>query len=256
MKGYFALFLCFLLLAACGRKGTLVPPEGLVPAQVGSLQVMQRGETMQLAWPLTKKMESGGKLADLAGFRVMRHEVMSKGEECTECPDAWKLLWRVDLDYLQGVMRLGDRIYLCDFKIIPGKSYIYRVSAFNRDGSEGKPSVAVRRKTAPPLPAPALKAVSSQSAVLLELSYSKLPAGTTAKGFSIYRAGKGESLPIDPLHIEPLKSSPDTASTYSDDRLEPGVTYKYTAGLIADVDGESVESLLSPPVTAALAEPD
>ncbi len=251
MKKLVLLFLCLLFAVACGRKGALVPPEGLVPARVGALQAMQRGEAMQIAWPLPKKMESGGKLVDLAGFRVMRHEVLPKGEECTECPDAWKLLRGVDLDYLQGATRLGDLIYLSDSKIIPGSSYLYRVSAVNRDGAEGKPSVAVRRKIASTIPPPTLKAVSSQSAVLLELAYPKLPAGATAKGFSIYRARKEESLPIDPLPLSPV-----TSATYKDDRLEPGVTYRYAAGLIADVDGDAVESLLSSPVTAALAEPD
>jgi len=251
MKKRFLLFLCLLLTVACGRKGGLIPPEGLVPAQVGALQVMQRGEAMQLAWPLPKKMESGGKLADLAGFRVMRHEVLPKGEECTECPDSWKLLRQVDLDYLQGAIRLGDRIYLSDSNVVPGKSYIYRVSAVNRDGAEGKPSVAVRRKTASTLPPPSLRAVSSQSAVLLELASPRLPVGATAKEFSIYRARKEAALPTDPLTRSPVDST-----TYRDERLEPGVDYRYSAGVIVDVDGDVVESLLSSPVTAALAEPD
>lgn len=251
MKKNVVLFLCLLLTTACGRKGSLVPPEGLVPAQVGALQVMQRGELMQLAWPLPDKMESGGKLADLAGFRVTRHEVLPKAEECTECPDAWKLLRKVDLDYLQGAMRLGDRMYLSDSNIIPGKSYIYRVSAVNRDGAEGKPSIAVRRKIAPTVPPPAIKAVPSQSAVLLELASPKLPDGATARGFTIYRARKEEALPI-----EPLTRLPVDPATFKDERLEPGVTYRYAAGLIADVGGDEVESILSPPVTAALSEPD
>ncbi len=251
MKKHFVLFLCLFLTVACGRKGSLVPPEGLVPARVGDLLVMQRGETMQLSWSLPKMMESGGKLVDLAGFRVNRHDVLPKGEECTECPDAWKLLIALELDYLKGGTRIGDRIYLSDSKVIPGSSYIYRVSAVNRNGAEGKPSIAIRRKTSSTLPPPVLKVVSSQSAVLLELDSPKLPADATATKFSIYRARKEEALPIDPLALLPV-----TSSTYQDDRLEPGVTYRYSVGVIADVDGDEVESLLSSPVTAGLAEPD
>jgi predicted small lipoprotein YifL len=242
--------MALLLIAACGRKGALVTPEGLAPSVVRDLQLQQRGNAMQLSWPIPKKMAGGGKLTDLASFTIMKHE-SAGGSDCLECPDAWQPVRQVHLDYLQGVSRLGDVIYFTDRKIVPGLFYLFKVAAVNRDGITGRDSISPRRKAVAPLPPPAVKTVSTPTAVQLEVSYPQLPPGTVTKGFTLYRAREGEAIPIMPLLPAPV-----TDKSFTDQTAVYGVRYRYAAGVIVDMDGQQLESELSEPVPAALTEPE
>ncbi len=70
MIRHWCIVLLVLFLSACGRKGALVRPEALVPATVTDFSVVQKGENAYLSWSLPKRLVSGGKLTDLAGFRL------------------------------------------------------------------------------------------------------------------------------------------------------------------------------------------
>ena len=251
MKKIFPLLLVIMLLAACGRKGVLVPPEGLVPAQVSELQLSQRGAGLQLSWTMPNKMASGGKLTDLAGFRVMRREVLPPAEDCEQCPDAYRLLKMVDLAYLQGASRLGGQLYLLDTEVTAKTTYQYRVSAVNKDGESGIISSPVRGTVIPPLPSPRLSATATPTGVELHVSAAPLPTGATLIGFTIYRVKKGGT--FSPIPITP---QPITTPTYEDSRLERGIVYTYVAGVEATINGERIESVLSPPIAISMAEPD
>ena len=68
MKRFLCLTGLLLLLAACGRRGALLPPEALLPAPVADLQVAQRGEAFELSWSRPTTTDKGRPLKDLAGF--------------------------------------------------------------------------------------------------------------------------------------------------------------------------------------------
>ena len=88
----FFLFILILLLVGCGKKGALIPPEALVPAPVGDPQVTQRGETFRVSWTAPSREESGRPLQGGVRFRLYRREVLPPGQDCSTCPDVWKLL--------------------------------------------------------------------------------------------------------------------------------------------------------------------
>ncbi|MBT0664225.1 fibronectin type III domain-containing protein [Geobacter pelophilus] len=247
MIRFAAVVLMLFCLTACGRKGALIAPEALVPAKIKDFTVVQKGEELQLSWSLPKRLESGGKLTDLAGFKLLARE-MSLGAGCPDCPESWRLLKQFDLEYLKGATSLGDRLFYRDLEAKQGIGYHYRLIAFTKGAAESAPAEA-RFTKQPPLPAPVLKTTATTSSVTLECSAVALPAGYLPTGCAIYRAKQGESAPLTPY------ARLANFGKYEDTLLEPGVTYLYQATQTATVNGYSFEGV---PATASakLAEPD
>lgn len=246
-------FIACLLLAmqaGCGRKGPLVRPEALIPAQVTDLYATQTVDRLRLSWTIPGRLEGGGKLSDLSGFRVMRREVARSGADCPDCQDAWKQIRQVNLEYLQGVNRIGDRLFYQDNDADEGVTYLYRVIATTKGGLESRPSQAIRRTKRKPLSPPEIKATPSPTAIRLECSASMLPAEAQGAECVFLRQKQG-----DPSSISLVSRTPVNGK-FEDIGLGSGITYVYTAAINATVDREPMESTLSEPVTARLAEPE
>jgi predicted small lipoprotein YifL len=239
------------VLAGCGRKGPLMSPESLAPAAITDLRVEQKGAQFQVSWSRPFGEEGGRSLKDLAGFQLFKREVLPPGEDCEECPTAYRLAQSVDLEYLQGVAVAGTRYLFSDGDLAEGTTYRYKVLSLNKGGVVSRASNrAGRKKVAPPLP-PVLKAASSLSEVLLEWGGASPPAGGRIEGYTIYRKESGET-----IYLSPLNSAPVQESTFADKVLEWGKKYDYAVRTIAVVDGETVESGPSNEVRAGLTEPE
>lgn len=250
MKRILCLIVLALLLTACGRKGPLLPPEALVPAPIADLRVVQQGNLFQLSWSAPTKEEGGGPLRDLAGFRLLRREVLPPGEDCEECPTAYRLLKAVDLEYLQDVRRAGNRYFYADADLRQGTTYQYRAVSLQQDGTTSRTSNKVRRTAVtPPLP-PVVQAASTSSGVRLEFVVIPPEVGTLA-GYNIYRQQAGAG-----AEKVALTEKPVTGNTFEDQRLTSGVPYQYQVRAVALVNGETVESALSNEVEGALTDSD
>jgi hypothetical protein len=237
-----------MFLAACGRKGPLLPPEALVPAPIADLRAIQQGNHFLLSWSAPTKEEGGGPLRDLAGFRLFRRVVLPPGEDCEECPTAYRLLTAVDLEYLQDVRRAGNRYFYADADLRKGTTYQYKAVSLQRDGATSRASNKVRRTAVTsPLP-PVVQAASTPSGVRLEF-VAIPPDEGTLQGYNIYRQRPGEDAVL-------LATQPAKENTFEDQRLTLGVTYHYQVRAVALVNGETVESALSNEVIGALADPD
>ena len=240
-----------LMVAACGRKGPLVPPEALVPAPIADLRVEQKGRELLVSWSRPSAEEGGGALKDLAGFQLFRREVLPPGEDCEECPTAYRLIKIVDLEYPQGIVAAGNRYLFFDSEPVEGKTYRYKALSLKKDGAVSRASnQAGRKKVAPPLP-PVLKGTSSELGVILEWKGIAPPASGRIEGYNIYRKQSG-----DTVFLSPLTSTPVRETTYEDKQLEWGKRYDYAVRTVAMVDGETVESALSNAVQGALADTD
>ncbi|WP_243372089.1 lipoprotein [Geotalea sp. SG265] len=248
MKTLFFSIVIFFLLAGCGKKGPLVPPEALVPAAVNNLAVAQKGEYFQLSWSAPTKEMGGKRLADLAGFELFRRQVLPPGEDCEQCPSAYLLLKTVDLEYLQGVERVGNLLITNDNGVDTGRTYQYKVISRKKDGTPSPESNKVRRRKVQPPQPPVVRAVSQATGIILAITP---PQETTIVGYNIYRSRQGESLV--PL---PINDKPVTGTSFEDLRVQRGVTYRYTVRTVATVAGEAVESLPSNEVAGALTEPE
>ena len=244
------LVLALCLLAGCGKKGALVPPEALVPAPVSDLALAQKGGRFQVSWSAPSRQEGGAPLADLAGFLLLRRVVLPPGEDCEECPSAYSQLAKVELAYPQGARRSGNLWLYDDYDLRTGRVYQYKLRSYTGDGARSKDSNRARRSVVIPPHAPVLEAQSSATEVTL--SFVALPPeqGTPA-GFNIYRSLKGEELPLSPLNRAPV-----TGNTYQDRLPRLGVTYSYAVTSVAELDGETAESAPSNLVEGTLLLPD
>jgi predicted small lipoprotein YifL len=251
MRNIYFVLIIITLLAGCGKKGVLIPPESLLPAPVNDLRVIQKGESFQLSWAPPSREAGGRSLHELAGFRVFKREVLPPDEDCEACPNAYTLMKSVFLDYLQDVRRYDDHLLLSDADVISGKTYQYKLVSFIKDGTAGHDSNKVRcRKAAPPT-APRLKAVFSPTDILLRWEGGVPPANARIIGYNIYRR-RADELPAS----APLNNSPIPGDEYDDLRLERGVTYIYSVRAVADLEGAMVESEPSDEIKGTLAEPE
>jgi len=251
MKKILFAFIITALLAGCGRKGRLIPPEALLPPPVNDLRVIQKGESFQLSWAISSGEPGGRSLHAPAGFHVFKREVLPPDEDCEGCADAYALLKNVFLEYLQGVRQFDDHLFLSDADVIAGKTYQYKLVSFIKDGTAGHDSNKARCKKALPPAAPLLKADISPTDILLHWGGGVPSANGRIIGYNIYRR-RADELPA----LAPLNDSPIPGNKYEDLRLERGVTYIYIVRIVADVGGAMVESEPSNEIKGTLAEPD
>lgn len=239
-----------LSLAACGKKGPLVPPESFVPAPVSALSVEQKEDTFYVSWPAPARDEGGRPLEGLAGFRVYRRPVLPPAQDCEECPAAYTLIGTVDLDYLQDVRFFNNRYVLADRDVTNGTTYQYKVISFKKDGAESGASNRARRTKVAAPPAPRLAATASATGVLLQWEIPPVTAGTAAGAYVYRRRGDDVST------LLLLTPTPISGRQYEDLRMERDATYVYAVRTVVEVDGQFVEGAISNEVRAKLAEPE
>jgi predicted small lipoprotein YifL len=249
-KIFFALVI-ITIIAGCGRKGALISPDAQLPAPVNDLRAVQMGESFQLIWSLPTQEERGKALKDLAGFRLFKREVLPPDEDCESCPNAYRLLKSVDMEYLQDTRLFGGRLFFSDTEVINGTTYQYKISSFRKDGTSSRDSNKARlKKVVPPAP-PRLTAHFSATGVLLQWSGGTAPANGKLLGCNVYR-WREDALPA----LIPLNDSPVPGSDYEDLGLVRGKTFIYALRMVAEVEGVLVASELSNEVKGALAEPE
>ena len=239
-----------LSLAACGKKGPLVPPESFVPAPVSALSVEQKEDTFYISWPAPAKDAGGRPLKDLAGFRVYRRPVLPPDQDCEECPTAYTLIKTVDLEYLGDVRFFNGRYVLADREVTNGATYQYKVISFKADGAESSASNRARRTKVAAPPAPRLTATASATGVVLQWEIPPVAAGKAAGAYVYRRRGDDVST------LVLLTPTPISGRQYEDLRLERGATYVYTVRTVVEVDGQIVEGAVSNEVRGKLAEPE
>ncbi len=245
-KLLFFIFAC-LFLAACGKKGPLVPPEALAPSPVKDLTVRQQGDRFVLCLTPPSKNDAGGPLKNLAGFRVMKREVLPPDVDCEECAGAYGLFVTVDMEYPLHVTRFGNLYCMDDSDLRSGKTYQYKAVSYQADGTVSRDSNKVRAKFLPPPAAPTLRAVSAPTFITLEWTAPPTPLSGALAGYNIYRSESPEAMPVFPINPKPV-----SGLKFDDKSLEFGVNYYYTVRSVADIDGELVESGPSDKVSGKL----
>ncbi len=239
------------LLAGCGRKGALIPPEALLPAPINDLLAVQRGESFQISWSIPSHDEGKRTLKDLAGFKLLKREVLPPAEDCESCPNAYQALRSIDPAYLQDVRRVGNRLYLIDANVNNNTTYQYKIIAFLKDGAASRDSNTARIKKVVPPPPPRLTAQFSVTGVKLHWTTGNISDTVKVLGVNIYRQ-RGDASPS----LIPFNNTPVAGSEYEDMRLERDVTYAYSLRTVAEIEGEKVESEPSNEVRGKLAPPD
>lgn len=239
-----------MFLSACGRKGALMPPEALVPGTVESLRVVQKGEIFEISWSQPSKEQSGRPLRNLAGFRLLKREVLPAEVDCSSCPDSWQLLSSVELDFPGGIKKIGNYFIYLDKGLKSEAKVEYRVLAFSRNGGISRPvTTESRKKVAPPTP-PLLKATGLPTAIRLDFVLPAVDWGAS-NGFNIYRRQPDEQ--SSPFPINPV---PVTSTEWEDKLLQYGKKYIYSATTITTRNGQQVESAPSEEVEIIFTMPE
>lgn len=234
---------------ACGKKGQLVPPEALVPAAVENLAARQQGEDFVVTWSAPAREQGGRPLRDLAGFQLLLRRFPQGASSCASCPDSWQLLAAVDADKPDNVQRSGNLFIYRDKGLKPDMTNQYRLLALSRSGGISRPATTPEMRLHPvPLP-PMVKAVTTPTAIRLELS----PQGASPvpMGYNIYRRLAGTA--GEPL---PYNKAPVTGPTWEDQGVELGNRYLYSATSLVKADNGLAESLPSPEVEILFSLPE
>lgn len=222
--------------SACGRKGALIPPEALVPAAVTTLSVQQQGGEFRIIWSAPTREQGGRPLRDLAGFQLLRRQLLPGEADCAACSDAWQLLAAVDLALPTNVRQSGGLFIYHDAAVKPDAASQYRLLALSRSGGVSKPVTSALKKMLPSPTPPSLKASVSPTAVVLELT-ARETAVPGFVGYNIYRHVAGTE--ANPL---PYSRKPVTERLWEDQQLEYGTTYRYAATVLVKIGNELVES--------------
>lgn len=132
--GYVAFLAIFaLILPACGKKGDPMPPKVNMPT-VADLGATSGREGILLAWSLNGPTEG------VAGFKLVRSEIVEGSEVCPGCPQVYRPYVTVPIadERLQREGEKGFRYLDADVKT--GSYYFYRISACDRSGHCGDAS--------------------------------------------------------------------------------------------------------------------
>ena len=238
MKKTICILIASLALAGCGRRGPLVAPDAAIPAAVDSLKVSQKDNRFYLSWAPPLRDLAGKPLQGLAGFRLLRRQVLPPGQDCEECADAYRTVKTVDLDILKEARRFNDLYVVTDTGLVPGNTYQYRVVSFKKDGTESARSNPARRTLLPSPAAPVLRATPVADGI--DLQWELPGGGAQPSGYNLYRRNKGD---INSLTI--LNGAPVKDARFEDRGAEKGVTYLYSVRGVVTTGDVPLEGALS-----------
>jgi predicted small lipoprotein YifL len=241
-----------LCITACGKKGPLIYPDMLTPAPPTEVTVRQSGRVMKLSFNLPQKDRAGRGLKNLAGVMIFKRAATTgQAPGCNACTADFTLFRKLFLDLPlpdSSVQRFGNRLLLLDGDVRIGDDYTYAVTPFTQDAIEGQPSLPVKAAMVQAPTPPLLKARPEPTEIQIAFS-APLPQQGKLIGYNLYRAIKGEALPLIPLNREPL-----FGKSYIDIGLGRNTNYVYAARTVVMMpNGDLVESELSSEVVTQLA---
>jgi predicted small lipoprotein YifL len=242
----FALLLVTLL-AACGKKGPVLPRLAALPVAPAELRIDQQGDSFLVSWEIPSVNDDGAPAEDLAGFRLYRLSY-DAAAGCPDCRDPEQRVAAIALNHPAPAVRVGKRLFWRDDAAAPGRGYVYLVVPVTIGGHEGGKAKRERTYLAPPAPPRAVQAVAGVRQVALSWEPpAEVPAGAELVGYNLYRRGPDE--PFLPL---PLNPAPLTETKLTDYAAPPGRATGYRITTVTRSGDQLVESLPSAEVTATV----
>ena len=206
------------LLAGCGKKGALIPPEALVPAAVTDLKARQQGSDMVITWTQPQKEKSGRPLKDLSSMKITRRIVTGGSADCSACPESWESVAELDPAYPGKALKIGSLYILRDDGGEVGRKAEYMLVSRSKSGGVSQSATTGLMITESTGNAPELTSEVLPSSVRLFVK-----SAATA-GFNIYRRESKSDPATLPLNREPVKGE-----FWEDSGVSFGKSYFYRA---------------------------
>jgi len=120
-------------LSGCGVKGPPVAHRLAPPTAVNDLIRQMQEDTLKLTWTIPKHKEKIH--PDLEGFFVYRSQKPLSEYECTDCPLKFILIADIGKKALKSSAKLTKGRMTYSETLVKGYRYIYKVVAYNDNGS-------------------------------------------------------------------------------------------------------------------------
>jgi uncharacterized protein len=241
MKKIVFLMCVLTVLGGCGRKGSPIPWETVVPKRIVDLEATPREGRLLLRWSSPKENTDKSALTDLAEVQVLRSEGMLIGGECKGCAEKAKVVYEMKVDRKEDMRGKKFSLFFEDQEA--RKVYVYQVVSINGRGYPGAPSNPVTVYWDYP-PQPPGRVDEERGDKRVDLSWQPVEEAT---GYNVYRRLENEEFPMNPLNREPL-----TVTRYTDLNVQNEIKYFYSVRTVrrvvkTDVEGKgSLETPVTP----------
>jgi len=248
-----------LALAACGKKGAIVPPERRIPLPPSEMRATVDDRVIVVQFLAPSNRVDNSRLRDLTLMRLFRREEVSDGALKPAMRSGERVVGYNEIARIvlaapppPNVQVSGATIVVRDEKGLSlGKRYAYAATAEDSSGRISAPSapLAVTFLAAPASP-PGLVAQAGDKQVSLHWDApTTLIDGAPASGelrYMILR-GAGES------ELAPITPAPIAATTYTDTAVSNETTYRYAVKGIrvepaGSASGPASESVAATPI--------
>jgi len=130
------LYICLVVLTACGKKAPPIPPNVILPNKPDGLSADVKNGVVVLTFKLPEKNVDGSLFNNYKGVEVYRAEVADESSFCADCSDRYKLIYKGDSapTAKKGYVSYADRSLTKEDTKSGGK-YYYRVRIFNMDNT-------------------------------------------------------------------------------------------------------------------------
>lgn len=245
------LWLPFLLIPACGKKGSIQPPLVLVPQQVETLKAFQRGSRIVLEWTNPESYIDGRPLAGISEVEVWLEERSAKPSPAAAIPHGGSFDARAKRAAVikpEGKTPILSFFYPLDSSAgWADKTFVFAVrvrEAGKRRLSDFSDEVAVKPQ---PLPSPPSRVWAEVFVDRIDVRWDAPAANfdgsspARIKGYNVYRIDKSGKLLC-------LTAAPISETVFADRDFLFGQAYRYLVRAVALAAEQPLESEDSPPV--------
>ncbi|MBI2215810.1 MAG: fibronectin type III domain-containing protein [Candidatus Rokubacteria bacterium] len=224
--------LAALPLAACGRRGSPVPPETRLPAAVADLGAVIRPGGIVLTWTLPDRRIDHSRLGDLVLERVYRAEDTGTGTPRVALLERGRIRGYDEIAAIRLAMPApatieGRRVTLVDrARLATGRRYTYVVLSEDSTGRVSPPSsrATVTFIAAPEPPRGLTAEAGENEARLAWQPPARLADGTPLAGEIVYEVLR-RAAPGAPLSV--VSTPPVTEPRFADRGLQNEARYEY-----------------------------
>jgi hypothetical protein len=128
------------LWAGCGKKGPPRPPQRRSPPAVKDLSYAVDNQSVELRW--TVQGADDRSASSPVGYNVFRSKLSAEESNCEKCPIRFVKIGDVPIQMKGSGKSKPTRMRFAEV-LEPGYRYIYKVIAYDEDGTRSKDSNTV-----------------------------------------------------------------------------------------------------------------